>query len=192
MWSVFEGSGLMPPALWWLWIGSSSLWLSITQVRLTGPQQGWASKTNYRTRYLRSGGCKNTSCACVCVCLSVCVCVCVCVCVQECECVGVRVCVCVCVRLAAIDGDDGYTGVKPQHRYVTCPPWHRPTPSFRFFYSNKNNLVQLEDTTVKTERVCSMHCTERTRVVHHSSRGLHCRGCPDQILPRDSFPEYKG
>ncbi len=29
------------------------------------------------------------------------------------------------VRLAAIDGDDGYTGVKPQHRYVTCPPWHR-------------------------------------------------------------------
>ncbi len=36
-------------------------------------------------------------------------------------------------RLAAIDGDDGYTGVKPQHRYVTCPPWHRPSPSFRFF-----------------------------------------------------------
>ncbi len=28
-------------------------------------------------------------------------------------------------RLAAIDGDDGYTGVKPQHRYVTCPQWHR-------------------------------------------------------------------
>ncbi len=36
-------------------------------------------------------------------------------------------------RLAAIDGDDGYTGVKPQHRYVTCPLWHRPSPSFRFF-----------------------------------------------------------
>ncbi len=36
-------------------------------------------------------------------------------------------------RLAAIDGDDGYTGVKPQHRYVTCPPWHHPSPSFRFF-----------------------------------------------------------
>ncbi len=33
-------------------------------------------------------------------------------------------------RLAAIDGDDGYTGVKPQHRYVTYPPWHRPSPSF--------------------------------------------------------------
>ncbi len=36
-------------------------------------------------------------------------------------------------RLAAIDGDDGYTGVKPQHRYVTCPLRHRPPPSFRFF-----------------------------------------------------------
>ncbi len=43
------------------------------------------------------------------------------------------VCVCVCVRLAAIDVDDGYTGVKPQHRYVTCPPWHRAPPSFIFF-----------------------------------------------------------
>ncbi len=38
-----------------------------------------------------------------------------------------------CNRLAAIDGDDGYTGVKPQHRYVTFPPWHRPSPLFRFF-----------------------------------------------------------
>ncbi len=37
-------------------------------------------------------------------------------------------------RLAAIDGDDGYTGVKPQQRYVTCPPWHRPSPSFRYFF----------------------------------------------------------
>ncbi len=36
------------------------------------------------------------------------------------------------------------------------------------FYSNTNNLVQLEDTTVKTERCCSMQCTERTRAVHHS------------------------
>ncbi len=46
----------------------------------------------------------------------------------------VCVCLCACVRLAAIDGDDGYTGVKPQHRYVTCPPRHRPSPSFRFFF----------------------------------------------------------
>ncbi len=46
-------------------------------------------------------------------------------------------------RLAAIDGDGGYTGVKPQHRYVTCPPWHSPSPSFRFFYSNKHNFVWL-------------------------------------------------
>ncbi len=41
-------------------------------------------------------------------------------------------------RLAAIDGDDRYTGVKPQHSYVTRPPWHR---RLDFFYSNKNNLV---------------------------------------------------
>ncbi len=38
-------------------------------------------------------------------------------------------------RLAAIDGDDGYTGVKPQHRYGTIP--HRP---FDFFFSNKNTV----------------------------------------------------
>ncbi len=37
-----------------------------------------------------------------------------------------------------------------------------------FFYSNKNNLVQLEDTAIKTERCCSKQCTERTRAVHHS------------------------
>ncbi len=35
------------------------------------------------------------------------------------------------------------------------------------FYSNKNNLVQLEDTAIKTERCCSMQCTERTRAMHH-------------------------
>ncbi len=34
-----------------------------------------------------------------------------------------------------------------------------------FFYSNKNYL---EDTAVKTERCCSMQCTERTRAMHHS------------------------
>ncbi len=72
-------------------------------------------------------------------------------------------------RLAAIDGVGGDTGVKPQHRYVTCPLRHRPTLSFRFFfYSNKNYFVQLEDTTVKTERSCSLQRTERTRVLHHS------------------------
>ncbi len=36
-------------------------------------------------------------------------------------------------RLAAIDGDGSYTGVKPQLRYVTCPPWHRLPPPFRFY-----------------------------------------------------------
>ncbi len=71
---------------------------------------------------------------------------------------------------------------------------HRGTVPHRrfdfFFYSNKNYFVQLEDTKIKTECVCSMKRTEQTRVFHHSSLGLHCRGCPDQILPRDSFPEY--
>ncbi len=70
--------------------------------------------------------------------------------------------VCVLGRLAAIDGDDG---VKPQHRYVTCSPWHRLSD---FFYSYTNYLVQLEDTAIKTERCCSMRCTERTRALHHS------------------------
>ncbi len=73
-------------------------------------------------------------------------------------------------RLAAIDGVGGDTGVKPQHRLR-----HLPTaaPSliviFFFFYSNKNHLVQLEDTTIKTERGCSMQHTERTTVAHHRS-----------------------
>ncbi len=88
---------------------------------------------------------------------------------------------CLGARLAAIEGDDSYTGVKPQHRYVTCPPWHR---RFDFFYSNTNNFVQLEDTTIQTERCCSTQRTERTRVLHHSSLGLHCCGCPDQISCR--------
>ncbi len=35
-----------------------------------------------------------------------------------------------------------------------------------------------------------MQRTERTRVVHHRSLGLHCRVCPDQISLQDSFPEY--
>ncbi len=46
---------------------------------------------------------------------------------------GLSVC-----RLAAIDGVGGDTG-------VTYLPRHHPSPSF-FFYSNKNNLVQLEQT----------------------------------------------
>ncbi len=66
-------------------------------------------------------------------------------------------------RLAAIDGVCGDTGVKSQHRLR-----HLPTaaPSLTvgffilFFYSNTNHLVQLEDTTIKTERGCSMQHTE--------------------------------
>ncbi len=50
--------------------------------------------------------------------------------------------------------------------YVTCPPRHR---HLDFFYSNKNHLVQLEDTTIKTERGCSMQRTEGTTVAHHRS-----------------------
>ncbi len=48
--------------------------------------------------------------------------------------------------------DDGYTGVKPQHCYITCSPWHRPPRPLDCFYSNK--LVQIEDTKIKTERGC--------------------------------------
>ncbi len=66
-------------------------------------------------------------------------------------------------------------------------PHHR----FDFFYFFLlNYFVQLEDTKIKTEHGCSMQRTDRTRVLHHSSLGLHCRGWPDQISPRDSFPEY--
>ncbi len=42
--------------------------------------------------------------------------------------------------------------------YVTCHRGNRPSLSFRFFYSNKNHLVQLEDTTIKTER-CAVQCS---------------------------------
>ncbi len=48
---------------------------------------------------------------------------------------------------------------------------HRGTVPHRrldFFYSYNNYLVQLEDTAIKTERCCSMRCTERTRALHHS------------------------
>ncbi len=81
-------------------------------------------------------------------------------------------------RLATIDGDDGNTGVKPQHLLLHLPTV-APSLTCRldFFYSNTNNCVQLEDTTIKTERCCSTQRTERTTAVHHS-RGLHC---PDQI-----------
>ncbi len=65
-------------------------------------------------------------------------------------------------------GGDGYTGVKRQHRYVTCSPWHLSHRRLDFFYSNKNNLVQLEDTAIKTECCCSIQRTDRTRAVHHS------------------------
>ncbi len=61
-------------------------------------------------------------------------------------------------------------------------------PSFRFFF---NNLVQLEDTTIKTEHGCSMQRTERTTVVNQSSLGLHCRGCPDQISCAAGFNSRK-
>ncbi len=58
------------------------------------------------------------------------------------------------------------------------------------FIINKNNFVQLEDTTIKTECCCSMQRTDRTRVLHHSSLGLHCRGCPDQNSCTAGFPKY--
>ncbi len=61
---------------------------------------------------------------------------------------------------------------------------HRGTVPHRlldFINSNTNNFVKLEDTTIKTERSCSMQRNEGRRVLHHSSLGLHCRGCPDQM-----------
>ncbi len=71
---------------------------------------------------------------------------------------------------------------------VTSLAHHGTVPHRRldfFFYSNTNNFVQLEDTKIKTERCCSMQRTEQTTVLHHSSQGLHCRSCPDQISPQD-------
>ncbi len=52
-----------------------------------------------------------------------------------------------------------------------------PHSSLDCFYSYKNKFVQIEDTKIKTEG------TERTRVLHHSSLGLHCRmSRPDLLL----------
>ncbi len=64
-------------------------------------------------------------------------------------------------RLAAIDTVGGDTGVKPQHWLRHLPTVAPSPPSFRFFYSNKNNLVQLEDTTIKIE--CSMQRMDDSR-----------------------------
>ncbi len=64
---------------------------------------------------------------------------------------------------------------------------HRVTVPHRrldCFYSNTNNFVQLEDTRIKTERCCSMQCTDRTRAVHHSSLGLHNRLSRPDFLRR--------
>ncbi len=67
------------------------------------------------------------------------------------------------------------------HRHLDC-----------FFYSSKNYFVQLEDTTIKTERSCSMQCTDRTRVLHHSSLGLHCQisARPDFLRRGINFNKY--
>ncbi len=54
------------------------------------------------------------------------------------------------------------------HPYATPVTSLSPPPLFRFFYSNKNYFVQLEDT-IKTERGCSMQSTKRTTVPHHRS-----------------------
>ncbi len=68
---------------------------------------------------------------------------------------------------------------------------HRGTVPHRrldCFYSNKNKFVQIEDTKIKTERGCSMQHTKQTRVLHHSSLGLHCRlSRPDFLLRGISY-----
>ncbi len=55
--------------------------------------------------------------------------------------------------------------------YVTFPTRHRSPTVVSIFYSNKNkfSLVQLEDTTIKTEYGCLIQRTERTTVAHHRS-----------------------
>ncbi len=62
-----------------------------------------------------------------------------------------------------IDGVGGDTGVKSQHRLPHLPT-AAPSPTivffYLFFYSNTNHLVQLEDTTIKTKRDCSMQRSE--------------------------------
>ncbi len=64
------------------------------------------------------------------------------------------------LRLVAIDGVGGDTGVKSQHRLCHLPT-AAPSPTIVvFLYSKTNHLVQLEDTTIKTERCCSMQHTE--------------------------------
>ncbi len=69
---------------------------------------------------------------------------------------------------------------------------HRGTVPHRrldfFFYSNKNYFVQLEDTKIKTERVCSMQRTEQTTVSHHSSQGAAF--VPTRFRRRINFNEY--
>ncbi len=68
------------------------------------------------------------------------------------------------LRLVVIDGVGGDTGVKSQHRLrhlpTAAPSPHHVFFFFFFFYSNTNHLVQLEDTTIKTERGCSMQRSE--------------------------------
>ncbi len=89
-------------------------------------------------------------------------------------------------RLAAIDGVGGYTDVKPQHRYATYPPRHR---RLDFFYSNTNNFVQLEDTTIKTERSCSMqHQTNESLVLQQQRSALPWLSRPGFLGRRINFP----
>ncbi len=73
----------------------------------------------------------------------------------------------VCIRLAAIDCVGGDTSVKAQNRLRHFPT-AAPFPTV-VFYSNTNNLVQLEDTTIKPEYGCSIQRTVQTTVTHHRS-----------------------
>ncbi len=55
------------------------------------------------------------------------------------------------------------------------------------FYRNKNIFLQLEESTIKTERSCSMQRTERTSLASQQSRSV----LPTRFLAlRDSFPKY--
>ncbi len=73
---------------------------------------------------------------------------------------------------------------------------HRGTVPHRrldFFNSNKNSFIQLEDTTIKTERSCSMQCTDRTNeslASQQSRSALPRLSRPDFLCRRINFNEY--
>ncbi len=71
------------------------------------------------------------------------------------------------------------------HNSITslAHPRHRPPPSFRFCYSNKIILFSYRTLQLKLNAAtqCSAPNERESARLYHSSLGLHCPGCPDQI-----------